>query len=203
MFRNRKPAKGKKIRIKNKSFLAVQRRDVHLGRDDMIVEFRRPSTKGIWLEVWRRPQDNILRHPDLEQSIMLDGRLSGNGGQFVTIDADLGVQTDYALGQVAIPIEEDVEVPVLDDKGKVVGTQKQKRVTRLEVAETREWIGIGGSTTWQNEQDLSFAQIQNANNMDMIKMLKNVVLASLVMQALNVILIIVLAAYLLKDKVNI
>lgn len=162
--------KGKLVRIKQPGISETifgKPRKIIVPDDCMLVEFRQRSMNKVWLEVWKQPEDGRLRHEGLKQTILLDGKLSDNGGRFVTIDADLGVQVGYQIGQMAHPIPAGVEE--VESDGQVLS----RKLQRLEVLETREWVGIDGVTTWLNEQDLSFKQIALANIQDWLKLIKN------------------------------
>lgn len=177
--------KGREVKVKQAlPFIGSSKAVINLRPKEIIVEFIRPSTKQRWLEVYRYPDDHILRHEKLEASVILDGSMSGNGGQWFTIDADLGIQIDYHLGQVTVPVEETQEVKNPD------GTVTLKKSTKLQVVDSREWVGIDGVTTWQNEHDLSFAQVAQSQMTDLLKMWKNSLMVFAVVVGLNALVLI-------------
>lgn len=173
--------KGKQVTVKQPGIQETifgKPRKIVVPDGSMLVCFKQASQKKTWLEVWRQPEDGRLRHPDLKQTILLDGSLSENGGRFITIDADLGVQVGYSIGETSVEV------------------QNPNGEKKLQVVETREWVGIDGVKTWQNEQDLSFKQIALANVQDWLKLIKN-------MMTLNAIALIIVAIALIISSVTI
>lgn len=166
---------GKQVVIKRPGITETifgKPRKIVIPQDHMLVEYRRPSTRQVWLRIVKKPDDGKFEDPELEKTIFLDGKLSDNGGDFVTVDADLGVQTGFQTGLVTVPVYEEEEVETANGDGTAMVETKKKAV-KLDVVETREWVGLDGTATWINERDVSFKQIAQANMMDVLKRMEN------------------------------
>jgi hypothetical protein len=170
---------NREVKIKRSTGLLASRKAVVTLRDkEILCEFIRPSTKQRWLEVVPYPNDGILRHDKLEQAILLDGRLSSNGGQWFTIDADRGICVDYQLGQATTT--RIVKQAHLTADGKTVEFEGPV----VEPVGVTEWVGIDGVQTWIYEHDLSFKQIAESQQKQLFEMVMKIIQLAMVMMGI-------------------
>jgi len=168
-----------------------------LKEPKVTFELKHPGSRRTVIIRKRRPVDGIMRFKKSRQSIILDGSLADNGGSWFTLDMSKGIQVGYRLGAVMVP------VPVKDEHG---NTEKIPGETGggkdalpavdhevLETVEVREWVGIDGRKTYENENDLSYRQAANANREDANEIYKRVGIFALIIFAGLIVAVVVLA----------